>query len=102
MDHQEITYDFMAYTSTLVLEAIESLPPGAVSFISRGAQSTHPKVKVLSIDGKKPGDADYPYYQMFYLVTKGSPAGTVKTFVDFTTSDKGKALILERGMLPVE
>jgi ABC-type phosphate transport system substrate-binding protein len=39
---------------------------------------------------------------MFNLVTKGKPAGTVKTFVDFITSDKGKALILERGMLPVE
>ncbi len=102
MHHQEIRYDYLAYTSTRVLEAIESLPPGAVSFISRGAQITHPKVKVLSIDGKKPGDADYPYYQMFYLVTKGAPAGTVKTFVDFITSDKGKALILERGMLQVE
>ena len=102
MDYQEISYDYMAYTSTLVLEAIESFSPGAVSFISRGAQITHPKIKVLSIDGKKPGDADYPYYQVFYLVTKGAPAGTVKTFVDFIKSDKGKALILERGMLPVE
>jgi ABC-type molybdate transport system substrate-binding protein len=35
-------------------------------------------------------------------VTKGDPAGTVKAFVDFIKSGKGRALILERGMLPVE
>jgi len=35
-------------------------------------------------------------------VTKGKPSGTVKVFVDFLTSDKGRDLILERGMLPVE
>jgi phosphate transport system substrate-binding protein len=102
MRHNDVQYDYMTYTSTRVLEAIESLPAGAVSFISRGAQITHPKVKVILIDGTKPGDADYPFYQMFNLVTKGEPSGTVKTFVDFITSDKGKALILERGMLPVE
>ncbi len=102
MRHNDVQYDYMTYTSTRVLEAIESLPPGAVSFISRGAQITHPKVKVVQIDGKKPGDADYPFYQMFHLVTKGEPVGTVKLFVDFTKSDKGKALILERGMLPVQ
>lgn len=102
MRHNDVQYDYMTYTSTRVLEAIESLPPGAVSFISRGAQITHPKVKVIQIDGTKPGDADYPFYQMFNLVTKGDPAGTVKTFVDFIKSDKGRTLILEKGMLPIK
>ncbi len=54
MHHNEVQYHYMTYTSTRVLEAIESLPPGAVSFISRGAQITHPKVKVIQIDGKNP------------------------------------------------
>jgi phosphate transport system substrate-binding protein len=102
MRHNDVQYDYMTYTSTRVLEAIESLPAGAVSFISRGAQINHPKVKVVQIDGTKPGDADYPFYQMFNLVTKGEPAGTVKVFVDFLKSGKGRNLILERGMLPVE
>lgn len=102
MRHKEVQYDYMTHTSTRVLEAIEFLPAGAVSFISRGAQITHPKVKVIQIDGTKPGDADYPFYQIFHLVTKGEPAGTAKAFVDFTKSAKGKALIIERGMLPVE
>jgi phosphate transport system substrate-binding protein len=102
MRHNDVRFHYMTYTSTRVLEAIESLPAGAVSFISRGAQITHPKVKVVQIDGRNPGDADYPFYQMFNLITKGEPAGTVKAFVDFTKSEKIKALIIERGMLPVE
>lgn len=102
MRHNDVQYHYMTYTSTRVLEAIESLPTGAVSFISRGAQITHPKVKVVQIDGRKPGDADYPFFQVFSLITKGDPAGTVKVFVDFARSGKGKALIIERGMLPVD
>ena len=102
MQHKEIQYDYLTYKSTRVLEAIEELPIGAISFISRGAQITHPMVKVLSIDGEKPGDKKYPYYQIFYLVSKGEPTGTIKTFVDFIKSEKGRSIILERGMLPIE
>jgi len=102
MRHNDVRFHYMTYTSTRVLEAIESLPPGAVSFISRGVQITHPKVKVVQIDGRKPGDADYPFYQIFNLITKGEPTGAVKQFVDFTKSEKGKTLIIQRGMLPVE
>ncbi len=102
MQHQEIQYDYMANKSTHVLTAIESLPVGAVSFISRGAQITHPKVKVLSIDGEKPGDKNYPFYQIFYLVSNGAPTGAVKTFSDFIKSEKGKSIIIERGMLPID
>jgi len=102
MHHKEIQYDYLTYRSTRVLEAIESLPMGAISFISRGAQITHPMVKVLTIDGEKPGDKNYPFYQIFYLVSKGEPTGTVKAFVDFIRSEKGKSIILERGMLPID
>ena len=102
MKHQEIKYDYLTYKSTRVLEAIEELPVGAISFISRGAQFTHPDIKVLSINGKKPGDKNYLYYQIFYLVSKGEPTGAIKTFVDFIKSEKGQSIILERGMLPIK
>jgi len=102
MTHQEIKYDYLTYKSTRVLEAIEELPAGAVSFISRGAQFTHPDIKVLSINGEKPGDENYPYYQIFYLVSKGEPTGQIKAFVDFIKSKKGQSIILERGMLPIK
>jgi phosphate transport system substrate-binding protein len=101
MQHQEVQYDYMTYKSTRVLEAIEALPLGAISFISRGAQISHPKVKVVSIDGQKPGDEGYPFYQIFYMVSKGEPKGSVKIFIDFIQSEKGKSIIKERGMLPI-
>ena len=102
MKHKEIQYDYLTYESTRVLEAIEELPLGAISFISRGAQIIHPNIKVLGIDGEKPGDKNYPYYQIFYLVSKGEPTGAVKIFVDFIKSQKGRSIILERGMLPID
>jgi phosphate transport system substrate-binding protein len=101
MTHREIKYNYLTYKSTRVLEAIEELPLGAISFISRGAQIIHPKIKVLSIDNKKPGDKSYPYYQIFYLISKGEPEGSIKAFVDFIKSKKGASIILERGMLPI-
>jgi len=102
MKHKEIQYDYLTYKSTRVIEAIESLPAGAISFIARGAQIAHPDIKVLSIDNKKPGDKNYPYYQIFYLVSKGEPAGSVETFVDFIKSKKGVSILKERGLLPID
>lgn len=100
MKHKDMPYDYLTDTSARVLEAVETLPPGAVSFISRGARVSRPGVKVLRIDGKKPGDKTYPYYQVFYLVSKGAPTGSVKAFAEFINSRKGQSIILERGMLP--
>ena len=99
MRHKESTYDYITYKSTRVLEAIERLPAGAISFISRGAIITHPDIKALSINGKSPSDQSYLYYQTFYMVTKGEPKGSAKAFIDFIKSKKGRSLLLERGML---
>ena len=35
------------------------------------------------------------------MISKGEPNGSIKTFVDFIKSEKGNAIILERGMLPI-
>ncbi len=101
MKHKEIKYDYLTYKSTRVLDAIEELPVGSLSFISKGAQITHPDIKALSIDGKKTNDKSYPFYQIFYLVSKGEPSGSIKTFVDFIKSKKGRSIIIDRGMLPI-
>jgi len=99
MRHKETTYDYITYKSSRVLEAIERLPVGAISFISTGAITNHPNIKALSINDQKPSDQNYPYYQVFYMVTKGEPTGPVKAFFDFINSKKGKAVLLEREML---
>jgi len=101
MKLKEIEYDFMAYDSTMVIEAIKHFPCGAVSFISQGAAVHHKEIKTFKIDGLLPTDADYPYFQVFYYVTKGEPTGNLKKFVDYTFSEEGQQIIRKYGMIPI-
>ena len=59
-------------------------------------------VKALKIDNLSPADAAYPYYQVFYYITKGEPAGAAKQFIDFTFSQAGRDLITKHGMIPID
>ena len=101
MKRKDIAHDFMAYDSTMVIEAVKFFPCGSVSFISQGAAVHHKELTTLKIDGLSPTDKDYPYYQEFYYVTKGEPTGNVKKFIDFTFSDEGKKIIKKYGMVPI-
>ena len=101
MKRKDIAHDFMAYNSTMVIEAVKYFPCGSVSFISQGAAVHHKEITTIKIDGLSPTDKDYPYYQEFYYVTKGEPAGNVKKFIDFTFSDEGKKIIEQYGMIPI-
>ena len=102
MKHHPVQFDYMTYTSTRVLEAVESLPPGAISFVSRGAQVQYPNIRVVKVDGKMPQEANYPFHQTFYLVSKGDPKGSVKIFADFIKGKEGLDIIKKRGMLPIQ
>ena len=101
MKRKDIAHDFMAYDSTMVIEAVKYFPCGSVSFISQGAAVHHQELITLEIDGLPPTDKDYPYYQEFYYITKGEPTGQVKKFIDFAFSDEGKKIIEKYGMVPI-
>ena len=101
MKHKEISYAFSAYNSTMAIVAIKSLPVGAVSFIANGDVAQEGDVKTLKIDGRLPADPDYPYFQIFYYVTKGEPKGNLKAFIDFAFSEKGKKVMYRKGMIPL-
>jgi phosphate transport system substrate-binding protein len=101
MKRKDIAHDFMAYDSTMVIEAVKYFPCGSVSFISQGAAVQQKELITLEIDGLPPTDRNYPYYQEFYYVTKGKPTGNVKRFIDFTFSDVGKNIIEKYGMVPI-
>ena len=102
MHHHPVQFDYMTQTSTRVLEAVESLPVGSISFISRGAKIQYPHINVLKIDGKMPREAGYPFHQTFYIVSKGEPKGAIKVFADFIKGEEGLAIIKKRGMLPLQ
>ena len=81
--------------------AIVTGNPMAISFFSYGAVVTRPELKALKINGKNPGDAGYPIIQELYFVTKGQPAGDIKTYIDYFLTGAGKAIIEKNGMFPV-
>ena len=101
MKKKDIRYDLMAYQSTLVIDVVRRFP-SAISFIASGAIATTEGVKVLKVNGLSPKERGYPFYQEFYFVTKGKPEGAAKTFIDFALSEKGRAIIDKRGMIPVK
>ena len=61
----------------------------------------HKELKTLKIDGLSPTSEDYPYYQIFYLITKKEPEGNLKKFVDFAYSEEGAKIIKSYGMVPI-
>jgi phosphate transport system substrate-binding protein len=100
MRGREIQYDAMTARSTMVIDATKQLP-WSISFIAQGAARSHREgVKLMRVGGLAPEDKGYPYYQVFSFVTKGAPAGTVRSFIDHVLSGKGKDMVLSRGMLP--
>jgi len=97
----DIKYDFMAYRSTDVVSLVHRIP-WSISFICQGANTVDEAIRILQIDGKRPGDPDYPYYEIFSFVTKGYPAGAAKKLVDFAFSDKGRTIMKKNGLEPLE
>ncbi len=96
----DINFDFMAYDSTMAIEAVTHFPCGTISFIARGAVVNKPEISALAIDGRFPLDSDYPYFQQFYYVTKGEPKDAVKAFIEFSYSPKGLEIMKKKGMVP--
>ena len=101
MKRKDIAHDFMAYDSTMVIEAVKHFPCGTVSFISQGAAMHHKDIKTIKIDGLSPNDEDYPYFQVFYFITKKEPDGNLKKFIEFAYSEEGKKIIRTNGMVPI-
>lgn len=101
MLHREIRYDYMAFRSTNVIEAVKCLP-NTISFVSKAAASNHPGVGVVDIEGIAPDEKDYPYFQEFKLVTKGKDIGiAVQKFIDYMRSAKSRDIMKKKGIIPI-
>ena len=78
--------------------------PNAVGYISLGL--VNDKVKALSLDGIIASDENiiakrYSLVRPFLFVTKNTPTGEVKNFIDFVLSQEGQELIREEGLITV-
>ncbi|UCD79649.1 MAG: substrate-binding domain-containing protein [Desulfobacterales bacterium] len=97
----DVKYDFMAYRSTDVVKLVHRIP-WSISFISQGANTVNEAIRIIQIDGRSPGEPNYPYYQIFSFVTKGQPAGAAKKLIDFAFSDRGRSIMKKNGMEPID
>jgi phosphate transport system substrate-binding protein len=100
MRRKDITYDYLSYQSTGVIELVRRLP-SAISFVAQGAAANQEGVKIVKVNGLSSLDKNYPFYQEFSFVTKGKPAGSTKAFIDHAFSENGKEIIKKKGMVPV-
>jgi phosphate transport system substrate-binding protein len=101
MKNKEIKHAIMTSTADLVVDAVNYLPMGSISFFSQAGASQHKDIKILNVNGISTKEASYPYIQSFYYVTKGEPAGQVKELIKFTLSEKGIKIIKKNGMIPI-
>jgi len=65
------------------------------------------KVKILKLNGTDPTksnitSAKYPYFRPLYLMTRGEPAGEIRTFMDWILSLAGQKVISEQGTVNLE
>ena len=95
----DIRYDIMTYRSTMVVEVVRHIP-GSISFITKGSNTRDASIRILKVNGYAHTDALYPYFQSFSLVTKGTPGGAAKSFIDFMTSDKARSALTANGIFP--
>jgi phosphate transport system substrate-binding protein len=97
----DIRYDIMTYRSTMVVEVVRHIP-GSISFITKGSKTRDASIRILKVNGYAHTETSYPYFQSFSLVTKGTPSGAAKSFIDFLTSEKTKSALIANGIFPRE
>lgn len=83
---------------------IVATDPNAIGYISLGLLND--KVKALSLGGIPATNENittkrYSLVRPFLFVTKNTPTGEVKNFIDFVLSQEGQGLIREAGLISV-
>jgi phosphate transport system substrate-binding protein len=77
--------------------------PNGIGYVGL-AYTKSPGIKVVAVDGKLPEKSaiqakTYPYSRPTFYFTNGAPAGKAKSFVDFTLSEKGQAVVEQVGFV---
>lgn len=97
------------YLTTTSLEQGIALDPHSLGATTLSSVQGNRKLKMLHIDGSAPTVANvasgrYPLYTPVYLVTHADTpnAAQAKSFIDFTESAKGKAVLRQHHLLPYQ
>ena len=76
--------------------------PQAIGYLSIGLLNN--SVKGLSYNGIAPANTNvkagkYPLARPVYFLTKGAPAGTAKTFIDYVLSSEAQGILEKEGLI---
>jgi len=97
-----ITERAILFPSNGAVKASISTTPLSIGFLSLGYLDS--SIKTLAIDGVEPTPANckvgkYPVVRPLYFLTKETPTGKVKDFIDFCLSQEGQKIVEEEGYL---
>ncbi len=92
----------IAVTDQDSVNMLEKLPGSFGSSSLAVILAEKKRVYPISLDGVMPSAKTlaahrYPFYKKMHLITKGSPVGQVKQFIDFVRSPAGRDLLTQNG-----
>ena len=96
----------VALTDQDSIQMLEKIP-GAIGFSTLTQVVVEKRrLKILSLDGEWPFvssriKGSYPFFKTLSLVTKAEPSKTVRRFIDFILSERGRRILEESGNLPL-
>jgi phosphate transport system substrate-binding protein len=104
MDGAVITAEALLFPSNGALRTAVTQTPDSIGFLSFGYLDG--SIAPLSIDGVAATTANinngsYPVVRPLLYLTKDTPAGLIKAYIDFCLSAEGQAIVDEEGYLTV-
>jgi phosphate transport system substrate-binding protein len=97
------------YLNTAKLEEGVTLDPQSLGFTTLSAVYANKLIKVMSVEGISPStatvaDGTYPLYAPLYLASRenGKNAEAVEKFIQYASSDAGKAIIRKHLLIPYD
>ncbi len=104
MGKSRITKKAIVQDSNGTVREIVSRDPNAIGFISLGL--VNDSVKALALNGVKPTEEailkkEYKLVRPFLFLTRETPSGLAREFIDFVLSEEIQELIHKEGLIPV-
>lgn len=104
MGKSRITKKAIVQDSNGTVREIVSRDPNAIGFISLGL--VNESVKALALNGVKPTEEailnkEYKLVRPFLFLTRETPSGLAKEFIDFVLSEEIQELVHKEGLIPV-
>ena len=105
MDESLITNLAILQPSNGAIRTTIAITPNSIGFVSFGYLDA--SVKALAVDGvegniENAKNGSYPILRPLYFLTKETPTGLVKEFIDFCLGSTGQSIVEDEGYISVD